>query len=123
MRRRLLLVPLLMAATPPQPSKVMISDADYPEAARMAGLEGDVAFDVLVDEKGKVTGCEVTRGANLPGGLAADSCALARKRWRYTPARDDAGRKVPGRVPYAIAWRITSRCPPPDGQTIICVFL
>ena len=122
MKRLLLLAPLLLAASPPLATKVMISDADYPEAARMAGVEGDVAFDVLVDEKGKVTGCDVTAGANLPGGLAAESCAMARKHWRYAPARDDAGQKVPGRVHYAIAWRITGRCPPPDGKTL-CVFL
>ena len=114
--------PLLLAAAPPQPAKLMISEADYPEAARNAGVEGDVAFDLLIDAKGKVTGCEVTAGAALPAGMAADTCAVAQKRWRYTPARDDAGHKVPGRVHHAIAWRIALRCPAPDGQTI-CVFL
>lgn len=118
----LLLPAPLLGATPPQPAKVMISEADYPEAARQAGVEGDVAFDVLIDAKGKVTACEVTAGGNLPGRLAADSCAVAQKRWRYAPARDDAGQKVPGRMHYAIAWRISLRCPPPDGLTI-CVFL
>jgi periplasmic protein TonB len=126
---RLLLAPLVMAGTalllaasPPVPNKMLISEADYPEAARNAGVEGDVAFDVLIDEKGKVTGCEITAGGDLPGRLAADSCTVAQTRWRFAPARDDAGKKVPGRVHYAIAWRISRRCPPPDRQTI-CVFL
>ena len=118
----LALTPLLLAATPPQPRAVQISDVDYPDAAREAGVEGDVSFDLLIDAKGKVSGCEITAGANLPAGLAADTCAVASARWRYAPARDDAGQKVPGRVHHAIAWRILKRCPPADAQTI-CVFL
>ena len=121
-RAVLALVPLLLAATAPQPARVTISEADYPEAARTAGVEGDVAFDLLIDEKGRVTGCRITAGANLPAELAADTCAAAQKRWRFAPARDDAGQKVPGQVHYAIAWRISLRCPAPDGETI-CVFL
>ena len=117
-----LMAPLLVAAIAPLPAKVAISDADYPEAARNAGVEGDVAFDLLIDAKGKVTGCEITAGAALPAGMAADTCAVAQKRWRFAPARDDAGQKVPGRVHYAIFWRISLRCPPADVQTI-CVFL
>lgn len=123
MRRWLALaVPLLVAASPPKPAKVPISEADYPEAASNAGVEGDVRFDLAIDAKGKVTGCAITAGAALPAGLAASSCAIATTRWRFAPARDDAGKKVPGRLSYSIAWRITGRCPPPDGQTI-CVFL
>lgn len=123
MKRTLLaLSPLLLAATPPQPTRVPITERDYPEAAREAGVEGDVAFDLLIDAKGKVTGCEVTAGADVPSGLAAGTCAVALARWRFAPARDDAGQKVAGRTSHAIAWRIARRCPPPDGKTI-CVFL
>lgn len=122
-RRALLaLAPLLLAASPPAPRVVKIDAADYPAAAAEAGVEGNVRFDLEIDAKGKVAGCTVTAGGDLPAGLAADTCALATKRWRFDPARDDAGAKVPGRLPYSIAWRIALPCPRPDGQTI-CVFL
>lgn len=126
-RRLLILCPLLLAgspqpATPPQPLKMLLTAADYPEAAREAGVEGDVAFDLLIDEKGKVTGCEITAGGALPAAMAADSCTVAQKRWRFAPARNEAGQKIPGRLPVSIAWRISRRCPPPDGH-MICVFL
>ncbi|WP_313669168.1 energy transducer TonB [Sandarakinorhabdus sp.] len=118
----LLMAPVLIAATPPQPKQVILDSEAYPEAARNAGVEGDIAFDLAIDAKGVVTGCTATKGADLPAGLAADACALARINWRFLPARDDAGKKVPGTVHYAIAFRISLRCPPPDGQTV-CVFL
>ncbi|WP_310474498.1 TonB family protein [Sandarakinorhabdus sp.] len=128
----LLMTPALIAANlsaapqsapiPPQPKKVVLDADAYPEAARDAGVEGDIAFDLDIDAQGMVTGCKVTKGADQPSGLAADACTLAKINWRFLPARDEAGKKVPGTVHYALAFRISGRCPPPDGQTV-CVFL
>ena len=118
----LMLAQALIAATPPQPKKVILDQDAYPEAARDAGVEGDIAFDLAIDAKGVITGCTVTKGADQPFNLAADACALARANWKFLPARAEAGKKVPGTVHYAIAFRISRRCPPPDGQTV-CVFL
>ena len=62
-------------------------------------------------------------GLQLIGTAGSDEkCALAKANWKFLPARDEAGKKVPGTVHYAIAFRISRRCPPPDGQTV-CVFL
>jgi protein TonB len=118
----LMLAQAVIAATPPQPKKLILDQDAYPEAARNAGVEGDIAFDLAIDAKGVITGCTVTKGADHPSNLAADACALARANWKFLPARDEAGKKVPGTVHYAIAFRISRRCPPPDGQTV-CVFL
>jgi hypothetical protein len=118
----LLIAQAVIAATPPQPKKVILDQDAYPEAARDAGVKGDIAFDPAIDAKGVITGCTVTAGADQPSNLAIDACALARANWKFLPARDDAGKKVPGTVHYAIAFRISRRCPPPDGQTV-CVFL
>ena len=111
---------LLLAASPPVPKTVKISADDYPVAAREAGLEGDVRFTLTIDAKGRVSDCTVT--ASSAAALADGTCALARERWRFDPARDDAGAKVPGQASFSIAWRIALPCPRPDGQTI-CVFL
>ena len=118
----LMLAQAVIATTPPQPKKVILGQDAYPEAARDAGVEGDIAFDLAIDAKGVITGCTVTKGADQPFNLAADACALARANWKFLPAGDAAGKKVPGTVHYAIAFRISRRCPPPDGQTV-CVFL
>jgi len=118
----LMLAQAVIAATPPQPKKLILDQDAYPEAARNAGVEGDIAFDLAIDAKGVITGCTVTKGTDQPSNLAADACALARANWKFLPARDEAGKKVPGTVHYAIAFRISRRCPPPDGQTV-CVFL
>jgi TonB family protein len=114
--------PPLLAASPPTPKTIMLDAADYPEAASEAGVEGDVRFELDIDAKGKVSGCTVTAGGDLPAGLAAGTCAAVTKRWRFEPARDDAGVKVPGRLSFSIAWRIALPCPRADGETI-CVFL
>lgn len=118
----LLMAQAVITAAPPQPKKVILDQDAYPEAARDAGVEGDIAFDLAIDAKGVITGCTVTKGADQPFNLAADACALAKANWKFLPARDGAGKKVPGSVHYAIAFRISRRCPPPDGQTV-CVFL
>ena len=118
----LMLAQAVIAPTSPQPKKVILDQDAYPEAARDAGVEGDIAFDLAIDAKGGITGCTVTKGADQPSNLSADACALARANWKFLPARAEAGKKVPGTVHYAIAFRISRRCPPPDGQTV-CVFL
>lgn len=123
MKRMLLpLLPLLLAASPPLPRVVMVSESDYPKAARQAGVEGDVRFDLLIDAKGKPSGCTITAGADLPASLAADTCAMAVKRWRFVPARDDQGQKVAGQRSYSFAWRMAGSCPAMDNETI-CVRL
>ena len=122
---RLRLLPmaaLLLAASPPLPRNLKITPQDYPEAALAIGAEGDIALDLVIDQKGRVIGCTVTAGADLPGGLAQSSCDLARRRWRFDPARDDAGRTMAGAAAFRIAWRIALKCPPEDGQTL-CVFV
>lgn len=126
MKRLLLpLLPLLLAAaaSPPLPRTVVISEDDYPEAARQAGVEGDVEFDLMVDAKGNNSACQVTLGADLEANLAADTCAFALRRWHFAPARDETGKKVAGRQHFAIAWRIALPCPHGRSVTYICVSL
>jgi outer membrane biosynthesis protein TonB len=123
MRTALLaLTPLLLAASPPLPKKTVIDVDAYPESATLIGAEGDVGLDLAIDARGQVAGCTITAGADLPGGLAAETCRIVRKDWRFAPALDDAGKKSAGRMQFTIAWRILQRCPPATATTI-CVFL
>jgi len=52
----LMLAQAVIAATPPQPKKLILDQDAYPEAARNAGVEGDIAFDLAIDAKGVITG-------------------------------------------------------------------
>ena len=58
-------------------------DPPYPEIAVRAQVEGSVVLDVGIDENGRVTDVQVTRG--LPFGLS-EAAADAVRQWRYRPA-------------------------------------
>jgi protein TonB len=60
----------------------------YPEAARVAGVEGTVVLDLLIDEKGQVTDIQILRG--LPLGVS-EAAVEAVSLWQYRPARGRAG--------------------------------
>lgn len=113
---------MLPAASPPQPRTLKIGPQDYPEAALAAGAEGDVELALVIGQQGRVIDCTVTAGADLPGGLGKASCDLARRHFRFEPARDDAGRVMASAAVIRIAWRIALKCPPDDGHTL-CAFV
>lgn len=52
----LLIATALIAATPPQPKKMILDSEACTKAASNAGVEGDIAFDLATDAKGLVTG-------------------------------------------------------------------
>ena len=62
----LMLAQAVIAATSPQPKKVLLDQDAYPEAARDAGVEGDIAFDLAIDAKGVITGCTGPRAPISP---------------------------------------------------------
>ncbi|HLN80492.1 MAG TPA: TonB family protein [Thermoanaerobaculia bacterium] len=63
-------------------------DPPYPEVAVRARIEGSVVLDIGIDETGRVTDVQVTRG--LPFGLS-EAAADAVRRWKYRPARGPEG--------------------------------
>lgn len=76
--------------TPAVPSpRNLITPDDYPPAARRAEQEGVVAVAYRVDPDGRVRDCVVEAGS---GHAALDraTCAIIERRFRFTPAREDA---------------------------------
>ncbi len=57
----------------------------YPDSARLAGLEGEVVLQIVVDEQGYVTEAVVIQAT--PPGLFDDAAARAIRQWRFEPAR------------------------------------
>lgn len=88
----------------PRPAMLLIdAEAHYPAAARAARQEGDVFMAVSVDALGKVTGCSVIEGSNVPE-LDTAACALIRREGDYKPALDDGGKPAKGVAPAVFRW-------------------
>lgn len=107
---------LLMAAPPPpggkdrssparptEPVASWFSDVDYPVEALMRGIQGNSQVRLRIDETGRPTKCAIRRSA---GDAALDraACAIFSTRGRYRPARDRAGRAVPGTIVQRVRW-------------------
>jgi protein TonB len=82
-----------------------ITNKDYPKQAREAGQGGTVIVTLAIDAAGAVTGCTVARPSGVPT-LDETTCRLARARFRYTPARNAAGRAVPDLAGWKQVWWI-----------------
>ncbi|MBO9575978.1 MAG: TonB family protein [Sphingobium sp.] len=59
----------------------------YPPALQREGLEGSVTVRVTIDEKGRVTACELVKATNKA--FFEETREQALKRWRFRPATSD----------------------------------
>ncbi|HEX2657769.1 MAG TPA: TonB-dependent receptor [Polyangia bacterium] len=83
----------------------------YPEAAEKAGIEGDVALILAIDQGGLVTDVEVESG--LPAGLT-EAAIDAAKSTRFAPATDADGRPTPTRLRWLMHFTLPiKRAAPP----------
>ena len=77
--------------TPPNPVggyEALVANIEYPETARLAGVEGTVIVNVYVNELGQVTQTVVLQGVRRTG---LDEAALAGiRKTRFTPAHQDS---------------------------------
>jgi len=74
----------------------------YPEAARRAEVEADLALEIIVDLDGQVLSARVVR----PAGYGLDEEAVRAVRgYRFSPARRD-GRPVRVRMPWTVQFRL-----------------
>lgn len=78
---------------------------DYPADAVARGLGGTTRFSLLIDEKGAVADCMVIETSGQAS-LDTQSCAVIRRRARFTPARDASGKATRDRVTSRIVWRL-----------------
>lgn len=76
----------------------------YPSEARKNGVEGNVGVRVLIDANGRVTSASVSSSS---GSSLLDQAALqAVYKWRFSPARDARGNKVPCYVNIPVIFRL-----------------
>lgn len=74
------------------PTRIHSPPAQYTEQARKARIQGVVILNVRVEETGRHEIVKVIKG--LPMGLT-EAAIEAVERWRFEPARDEAGRPAP----------------------------
>ena len=88
-----------------EPRKLAGVPPVYPEAARLAKIEGIVILEATIDERGFVTDARVLRSVPF-----LDAAALAALRqWRYTPTLLNG---VPVRVLMTVTFRFSLGDPP-----------
>ncbi|HTV18566.1 MAG TPA: TonB family protein, partial [Polyangiaceae bacterium] len=84
------------------PTLIEFVEAEYPEAARAAGVEGTVVLTLDIDAEGRVTAVAVVSEPGLGLGTAAQSAAL---RFRFAPARR-GDTPLPSRIAYRYEFRL-----------------
>jgi len=95
-----------LGGTPAEWTGGEIKRSDYPKAAREAGLQGTTETEITVGEKGRATGCRVTRTSGSPL-LDQTTCRLILRRFRFRPARDRYGRTIVDTIGYDQEWVFT----------------
>ena len=71
-----------------------ITRSDYPtEATRRQEMRGKVQYQVMVDEKGAVAGCDVLASSGIPT-VDTTGCDVIKQQARFTPARSSSGQAV-----------------------------
>ena len=93
--------PLVLTGAIRPPERISFVAPEYPDAARLARVEGKVILEIVVDREGRVTDPAVLRGHPL-----FDAAAIAAVRtWRYAPALQ-GGRPVKVRMTIVIDFRL-----------------
>ena len=78
---------------------------DYPEDAIRKDLGGTTGLALLIDEEGRVADCMVVQTSGQAA-LDTQSCAVIKRRARFTPARGFDGQPTKDRVTSRINWLI-----------------
>ena len=81
----------------------VFTDRDYPDEA--GNLEGEAQFLLLVDERGGIGACYVTKPSGIPA-FDGMGCQVIRERAKFKPARNKDGKAVRSAVVTPpVIWR------------------
>jgi hypothetical protein len=83
----------------------LFSPEDYPGVALLKDQMGSVEMVLLIDEKGQVADCTVTRTSGVAA-LDAQSCAVIRERGKFQPALGLDGKPAKSSWLQRITWRL-----------------
>ncbi|QUL36473.1 TonB family protein [Erythrobacter sp. JK5] len=94
-----------VAASPSNRPSRWITDRDYRPRWIREGRAGRAGFRLEISAAGEVTGCTITRSTGHAV-LDAATCDLITSRAKFDPAKDSAGKKVPGSFSSSVNWEI-----------------
>ena len=82
-----------------------VTNNDYRTSWINRGFEGSASFTLMIDARGRVSGCTITRST---GHSALDdaTCSLLERRGRFDPAKDSSGNATSGTFRSSITWTI-----------------
>jgi len=82
-----------------------INADDYPPEALLRAIEGRVLVRIAVSAQGRASECATvaTSGSAV---IDETTCRVIRRRARFRPARDAAGRAVPARYVSSVTWLV-----------------
>lgn len=78
---------------------------NYPDSARDAGAQGSVAAALSVGADGRVTACSISSGSGNAD-LDRQTCNIATRRIRMTPAKDDDGNNIASNFTLRVRWQL-----------------
>lgn len=116
------LAPASQAQTAPKPvgsiGQQLLANS-YPPAALRVGAEGRVIVSLTIDASGYVRRCDIEETSGNAD-LDAGTCRNV-QRVRFTPARNEQGRAVPGRYRLPVRWSLPKIAPSGavEGQTLV----
>ena len=79
------------------------SSDDYPSQAVSRGQQGTAGIILLIDEQGRIRDCMVEQTSGIAT-LDIMACLVIRKRGKFSPALDRAGKPVKGAYSQRIKW-------------------
>ncbi|MEP3225330.1 MAG: energy transducer TonB [Parasphingorhabdus sp.] len=78
---------------------------DYPSYSLRRGHQGTVGFVLVVDSQGRTTDCIVKKSSGYAS-LDEQTCIMVKKRSRFTPALDQAGKPTNSMWASRVRWQI-----------------
>ena len=86
----------------------------YPQGALDSGEQGLVRFRITLDQKGEMTGCEVTKSSGYSR-LDTETCELIQRYARFKPPVNSEGRPVAATRNGYVNWRLPAGMLPTAG--------
>ena len=71
----------------------LLTAKDYPTEALKLVRQGSAQYQLLVDEKGSVAGCDILASSGVPA-LDSTGCEVFKEKARFSPATDNQGKPV-----------------------------
>lgn len=98
----------------------LFMDDDYPPGSLDRDEQGTVEFNIHVNARGGVSGCEITKSSGFSE-LDAKTCEVVIERAKFIPARDAKGRAVPSVLSKTVTWRLEDDVYPSNPWSVAAV--